>query len=564
MTAENTHKVSYGAITEVGESIHAEKYRGTNENFYDAMSRVAAPLSDSDIHRKQFKEILLNQRFMPAGRIQSAIGSPRRVTPYNCFVSGKIEDSFDDIMTMAHEAGKTMRMGGGIGYGFSNLRPRGSLIKSLDSVSSGAVSFMGIFDAVCKTISSSGHRRGAQMAVLRVDHPDIEEFIRSKQNSGVLTDFNISVGITDDFMKAVKDEKPFDLTFEGQVYKTIDAAALWEEIMRSTWDWAEPGVFFLDRVNGDNNLHYCEEIETCNPCGEQPLPAYGACLLGSFNLTKYLSGEEDNWSFDFKKFETDIPAVVRAMDNVVDKAAYPMPQQEAEAKSKRRMGLGITGLANAGEAVGCPYGSEKFIDFQTKVMRTLRDLAYLTSTDLAEEKGSFPLFNAEQYLQGKFIKKLPKPIQDAIARKGMRNSHLLSIAPTGTISLSADNVSSGIEPVFAYSTQRTIQKFDGAVIAEVQDYGYSVLGVKGKETEFVTPAEHLAVLLTAQKYVDSAVSKTCNVGDDTTWDEFKNIYYDAWKGGAKGITTFRAAGKRFGILNKSPDTVACSITGSCE
>ena len=331
----NSSDKDYGPKISISEEIHAMKYRSKGETFTEAMARVADALKDSDEHFEALKKILYTQRFLPAGRVQSAMGAPRRVTPYNCFVSMTIEDSMEGIMSAAHNAAKTMQMGGGIGYDFSTLRPRGALIKSLESRSSGPMSFMGIFDAVCKTIASAGHRRGAQMGVLRVDHPDIEEFISAKNNSTELTQFNISVGVTDAFMQAVKNGTDFDLVFGGQVYKTVSAKSLWDQILRCTWDWAEPGILFIDRINQKNNLWYCETIAATNPCGEQPLPPNGACLLGSFNLVKYIKDNTDStgYAFDFDKLAADIPHVVRAMDNVVDRATYPLPAQEKEAKT---------------------------------------------------------------------------------------------------------------------------------------------------------------------------------------------------------------------------------------
>jgi len=541
---------NYGPTIGISEEIHAMKYRSKGESFKDAMTRVANALKDDEQHFQEFRNILYDMRFMPAGRVQSAMGAPRRVTPYNCFVSMTIPDSMEGIMTAAQEAAKTMQLGGGIGYDFSTLRPSGALIKGLDSRSSGPLSFMGIFDAVCKTISSAGHRRGAQMGVLRVDHPDIAEFIRIKNNSTTLTQFNLSVGVTDKFMQAVKDDTDFDLTFEGRVYDTINARALWDDILRSTWDWAEPGILFIDRINQKNNLHYCETIAATNPCGEQPLPPNGACLLGSFNLVKYITAHDSGYQFDYNRLRHDIPYVVRAMDNVVDRAIYPLPAQELEAKSKRRMGLGVTGVANAIEALGHDYGSPMFLNVLEEIMKTIRDTCYMASVSLAIEKGPFPLYRGEM-LESDFCKTLPSDIRDLIERHGIRNSHLLSVAPTGTISLSADNVSSGIEPVFSYGFDRTIQTFDGPRVERVDDYGYRVFGVKGRKADDLPVMAHVKVLNLASQYVDSACSKTCNVGDDVTWDEFKEVYMAAYDGGASGCTTFRASGKRYGILNAS-------------
>lgn len=573
------------------------------------MSRISGALQDSPVHFQAFREIMLDMRFLPAGRVQSAMGSTRGVTAYNCYVSGEIQDTMVDgeasIMMRALEAAATMRQGGGIGYDFSSLRPRGAIIKKLDSKSSGPISFMHIFDSVCKCIASSGHRRGAQMGVLRVDHPDIEEFIRAKQPSGEmqvlwdlvekikdpsersiawaalqktldLSGFNVSVAITDEFMQSLSTGKPFDLKFNGQVYKTVDAAALWDMIMRSTWDYAEPGVLFIDTINKMNNLYYTEEIATTNPCGEQPLPPYGACLLGSFNLVRYVSKTESGaFTFNTSQLLEDIPHVVRAMDNIVDRSKYPLREQEKEAKSKRRMGLGVTGLANAIEACGHAYGSKKFLKMQKEIMAAVKNGCYQSSVQLAQEKGAFPLFDQRLYTKGKFIKTLDESVQKDIAKHGIRNSHLTSIAPTGTISLTADNVSSGIEPVFSYSYDRTIQTFDGPKVETVTDYGVRVFEVKGKRASEVSIEEHLSVLLAASKEVDSAVSKTCNVPGSVKWDEFKQLYVKAYEGGAKGCTTFRTDGKRMGILvaNETEDQPAqelsCTVdpsTGrrSCE
>tara|TARA_Y100000361_G_scaffold17515_1_gene13652 strand:+ start:876 stop:2570 length:1695 start_codon:yes stop_codon:yes gene_type:complete len=557
--------------TNISIEIDKMKYRLNGETFEGKVERIARTLSDSQEHYAHLYEILHNMRFLPAGRVQTATGSPRAVTAFNCFVSGKIEDSMDSIMERAKEAAETMRRGGGIGYNFGHIRPHGDWIKTLDSKSSGPISFMKIYDAICQTIASSGHRRGAQMGVFPISHPDVEAFINAKTNENQLTGFNVSLAVTDEFMHALLEDKEFDLTFEGRTYKTINPRELWDTIMRNTWDWAEPGVLFIDRINQMNNLYYCEDIEATNPCGEQPLPHYGACLLGSFNLPKYLieSNNRPPYMFDWVEFEMDIEHVVRAMDNVIDNTTYPLKQQEEEAKAKRRMGLGITGLANCAEMLGYPYASDSFISFQSDVLKRLRTEAYKASARLAKEKGAFPLFDKSKYLNGRYIKTLPNTVVDDIARWGIRNSHLTSIAPTGTISLSADNVSSGIEPPFSHYYDRTLRTFDGDQIERVEDYAYSK-GVKGLTADEISAEDHVKVLLTAQKYIDSACSKTCNVGDSVSFDEFKNLYVDAWKGGAKGLTTFRSAGKRFGILNKvedEPKAEACYIdpeTGNKE
>ena len=547
----------YGMTLPISIEIDAQKYRQTGEDFYSKVVRISDALKDSPDHFEQFKDTLRMMRFLPAGRVQNAMGSVRSTTAYNCFVSGVIEDSMESIMAKASEAAETMRRGGGIGYDFSKIRPRGDFIKSLESKSSGPVSFMGIYDAVCQTIASSGHRRGAQMGVLRIDHPDIERFITAKHNSHALTGFNISVGVTDKFMQCLQKKEPFPLEYEDKVYDTVDPVALWDMIMRSTWDWAEPGVLFIDTINKMNNLYYCETIEATNPCGEQPLPPYGACLLGSFNLVKYV----DDGRFNFNQFKEDIPVVVRSMDNVIDRTIYPLEEQQKEAVSKRRMGLGVTGMANAFEMCGKPYASPSFNKLAHKVLRVLRDDCYMASAHLAKEKGSFPLYDQKSYCEGAFVHTLSPDVQKAIRANGIRNSHLLSIAPTGTISLTADNVSSGIEPPFALHYDRTIQQFNGHQIERVEDYAYRQ-GVKGRTANEISAKEHVEVLGLVSKYMDSAVSKTCNVGDDVTYDEFKDLYLTAWKLGAKGITTFRAAGKRYGILNEvseEPEAQACFI-----
>lgn len=543
------------------------KYRQEGESFREKCSRIADALKDGDDHYHAFRDSLLDLRFLPAGRVQAAMGAARQVTPYNCFVSPTIPDSMSGIMDVAKIAAETMRLGGGIGYDFSTIRPKGDLISKTGSPASGPVSFMRIFDAVCGTVASAGHRRGAQMGVLRVDHPDIEEFIRAKQNTNTLTNFNVSIGVTDDFMAAVDANEGFDLVWGGRKYRTINARNLWNEIMRSTWDWAEPGVLFIDRINEMNNLWYCESIAATNPCAEQPLPPNGACLLGSFNLVKYVKktveqGDGIQPYFDWEQFVKDIPVVVRAMDNIVDRALYPLEEQYLEATSKRRMGLGVTGLANALEALGMVYGSAEFIEFADKLLGRFTNAVYTTSALLAAEKGSFPLFDKEKYLAGKFVKKLDDRVKELIAQHGIRNSHLTSIAPTGTISLVADNISSGIEPVFSYGFDRTIQSYEGPRVERVDDYGVRVFDIRGKTADQCSVDDHLSALLVAAKWMDSAVSKTCNVGDDVTFDQFKDIYWRAWAGGAKGCTTFRASGKRSGILVAAPEEgqgAACYI-----
>lgn len=563
----------YGPTTPFAQELHASKYRADGESFKESQTRMANTLKDNEEHYAAFREILLDQRFMGGGRTQAAVGSPRQVTPFNCFVSPVIEDSFDSIMDVAKKAGETMRLGGGIGFDFSTLRPKGDRIVSLDSYSSGPVSFMEIFNAICGTIAAAGHRRGAMMAVLRVDHPDIENFIKAKKKIGKLEAFNISIGITDDFMEAVKEDKMFNLVFEGKVYKQVAAKQLWQAIMRSTWDWAEPGVLFLDTINRDNNLWYCETLTTTNPCGEQPLPPNGACLLGSFNLTKYVTRRLSGYTFDNLQFMEDIPHVVRAMDNIHDTSIFPLAEQAYESQQKRRLGLGLTGVANAIEAMGHLYGSPEYLREAERIHKLFCNEVYLASIMLAKEKGSFPAYKADEYLAGNFITTLPQYLKELIAKHGIRNSHLISYAPTGTISLCADNVSGSIEPVFAHHFDRVVKDADGVdKVEKIEDYGVKFFGVKGKKASQCTPMEHLAVQAVAQKYCDSAVSKTVNVDKSCSWEEFSEIYMNAWEMGCKGVTTYNADGKRNAILvdtDKEEDTgaKACYInpeTGAKE
>lgn len=560
-----------GPLLPFSQNLHAQKYRAPGESFEESQDRVAAALTQTPEEYHATREIMRSMRFMAGGRVQSAAGAPKRVTPYNCFVSGEIADSFVHgpgcIMDRAKEAAATMRMGGGIGYDFSPLRPRGATIKKLGSISSGPVAFMDIFNSTCHCTASAGNRRGAQMGVLRVDHPDIVEFIQAKQNTNRLTGFNVSVAVTDAFMRAVQSGDSFNLVFQGEVWSTVDARNLWDMIMRSTHQWAEPGVLFIDRINSQNNLSYCEQIVATNPCGEQPLPAHGACLLGSFNLVKYLFDAHDapsggGWGFDWDQFRSDIPHVVRAMDRVVDVAEFPLEDQKREALNKRRMGLGVTGLANAGEALGYPYGLRSFLEFEEAVLTTLRDEAYRASVELARELGPFPLWT-EEYLDRPFVQTLPDDVLMGISEHGIRNSHLLSIAPTGTISLCADNVSSGIEPVFSYTQRRVVKTSDGEEIHELEDYGARVFGVRGRRAEQVTPREHLAVLSTAQRFVDSSVSKTINLPKDIEWDDFKDVYMEAWRSGCKGCTTYRP-GKRGAVLTNVDDENTPHEGASCE
>lgn len=908
-----------GPRTVFADNLHQMKYRQPGEDFREAVNRWSFALKDDDAHYHVLRDVFGDMRFLPPGRAQSAIGAlGRETTGYNCFVSRKIMDSFvhgeGSIMDAVKEAATTMRMGGGVGHDFSTLRPRGDAIRKLQSTSSGPTSFMRIFNEVGLATASSGHRRGAQMAVMRVDHPDINEFVTAKQPTTAqralwkvveelapdhplrpgaeaalqetlpLQGFNISVGVTDEFMEAVYAGREFELRFGDVGYRTVDAAELWEKIMRSTWDWSEPGVLFLDRINEMNNLWYCETIAATNPCvvgetlievagegpvsiaklakrgkdvpvfavdpksgetivrmgrsprltgrkmrivrvtlddgsslrvtnnhkfplrdgrkvqakdlkagdslfrfdaamtkqdgmavglgnarrleyhliaeakygrrfkfgrrkgelnvhhlnedhfdndwdnieveetgshsalhrigdknpmrfwwkslsekertayrarmsastsgerngmsgrrhspetlakigtktvkrfkdpahralhsnavkaamakmtpenrarnhkvvsveedgtadvynitvdefhnyavstsegrsvkgnerrsgvfvcncGEQPLPPFGACLLGSFNLVRYLKqgpllrivdhltvGNEVKYSpgyvFDLDRLAADIAPVIRAMDNVVDRTRYPLALQRGEATSKRRMGIGVTGLANAGEALGFPYGTPEFVDFTRRVLTVIRDESYHASALLAKEKGSFPLYDEEKYLQGRFVKTLPDDVRDLIKKYGIRNSHLTSIAPTGTISMAADNVSSGLEPVIYHAAERKINTPTGSTEVVVEDYGTAFLGVRGRLSEEVSPREHVDVLCAASLLVDSAVSKTCNVDGTVPWADFKALYEMGHRGGAKGLTTYNKDGSRGSIMKAAQPRIAEG--DSCE
>ncbi len=561
----------YGPQNPNCDAIHAEKYRGANEDFREAANRWSGYLQDNHDHYMAFREISLTMRFMPPGRVQAGAGSLKNVCLHNCFVMPTFHDSFVDgptleeianvrigeyppvsIADMGKLAATTMRQGGGVGYDFSPLRPSGDLIRGVQAQTDGPLAFAPIFDAYCKATSSAGNRRGAQMMSMRVDHPDIEAFIRAKNivddsipwEYRPLRGFNMSIAITDEFMECVKNDHPFPLKFDGNVYREVDALALWDMIMRSTFDWAEPGVLFIDTINEMNNLYYCEKIATANPCGEQPLPPYGACLLGSFNLTKYISPVNHEYIFNWEQLDEDILHVVRAMDNVVDRARYPLPEQKKEALAKRRMGLGITGLANALEAMGLPYGSPEFLQMQNEIQSFITNKCYQASSRLAKEKGSFPMYDKDKYLAGNFVNTLWEETINLIKSHGIRNSHLISIAPTGTISFCADNISSGVEPVMAYAQKRRVISPSGDRIIIAPDYGVANFGVKGKTVVGgeITAEEHIEVLCTAQKNCDSAVSKTVNVPTDFSYDKFKDLYMMAWEKGAKGCTTYRPTG----------------------
>lgn len=558
-----------GPQTPAAVATFAFKYQQPGETFRDVCNRVAGAITDDGDHYKDFREVLLNQWGVLGGRGMAALGTTKRVTAFNCYVSGIIPDSLEGILAMHREGALTLRMGGGIGYDFSTIRPAGDIVRSLGSMASGPVSYIKMYDAMGSTISSMGERRGAQMGILRVDHPDIELFIAAKHNQNQINCFNLSIAITDAFMVAVENDGDFNLVFEDRIYRTVRARTLWEQIMRSTWDWAEPGVIFIDRVNYWNNLGYCEAITATNPCAEQPLPPYGACLLGSINLPKLLYQRqrpvnlESRWALDWNKLVHVVKTMVRGMDNIVDATIYPLLEQERQAKATRRMGLGVMGMANCIEAMGYPYGSDGYLHMMEATLRCIKETAYQESAVMSQRKGAFPKLDVEKYLEQPFIKGLSHETREMIRQHGIRNSHLTSIAPTGTIAFCADNVSSGIEPVFSVSEDRRVRQSDGVHTYRVHDYG-STIGVTPRTSEEVSAEEHVKVLCAAQKHVDSSIAKTCNVPSTMEWDDFKAIYQRAWQGGAKGCTTFQTAGKREGIRQVAASECEgdrCQLTG---
>ncbi|MBN9499050.1 MAG: adenosylcobalamin-dependent ribonucleoside-diphosphate reductase [Alphaproteobacteria bacterium] len=551
-------------IAAISQQIWDMKYRfkapdgaAIDKSIEDTWTRVANALAEAEAPEArahwaaEFRTALEDFKFLPAGRIVAGAGTARHVTLFNCFVMGTVPDDMSGIFGHLREAALTMQQGGGIGYDFSTLRPKGAPVKGVGADASGPLSFMDVWDAMCRTIMSAGHRRGAMMATLRCDHPDIEAFIEAKREPGRLRMFNLSVLVTDAFMAAVKEDAPWELTFNGTHFKTLRARELWDKIMRATYAYAEPGVIFIDRINRANNLWYAESIAATNPCGEQPLPPYGACLLGSVNLAALVKNPfEANAALDEIELARVVKLAVRMMDNVTDVSRFPLDAQTAEAKAKRRIGLGVTGLADALILCGLRYGSEAAVLQTERWMGAIRRLAYGASIDLAREKGAFPLFDREKYLQGEQVKILEPEIRDGIAKYGIRNALLTSIAPTGTISLMADNVSSGLEPVFSFSYMRTVLLPDGTRRQEeVSDHAYRLykrmFGENAQLPDYfvdaqrLTPAEHVVMQAAVQKYIDASISKTINCPEDISFEAFKDVYTQAYALGCKGCTTYR-------------------------
>ena len=521
----------------------------------DTWRRVARALAaverEPAVWEERFHAALQDFRFMPAGRILAGAGADRNVTLFNCFVMGTIPDDMSGIFRHLREAALTMQQGGGIGYDFSTLRPRGAPVKGVGADASGPLSFMDVWDSMCRTIMSAGHRRGAMMATMRCDHPDIEAFIEAKREPGRLRMFNLSVLATDAFMAAVRQDDPWDLVFDGTVYRTVRARALWDTIMRSTYAFAEPGVIFIDRINRQNPLAWAETIHATNPCGEQPLPPYGACLLGSINLARLVEAPfEAGAALDLEELRRLTAIAVRMMDNVTDISNFPLPEQRAEAQAKRRIGLGVTGLADALIMCRMRYGSDGAVELAERWLATIQKAAWLASADLAAEKGAFPLFDADEYLATPALANADAEVRAAIRTNGLRNALLTSVAPTGTISLLADNVSSGVEPVFTWSYIRSVLMPDGSRREEeVADYAWRLFRrLNGPaaplpdwfvDARSLSPRDHVAMQAAVQKYVDSSISKTINCPEDIGFDAFKDIYLMAFETGCKGCTAWR-------------------------
>lgn len=573
----------------LAEHVWRSKYRfvdnGTihDQTLQDTWQRVASALasvekSDIEIRQSQFMSVLDGFRFLPGGRILAGAGTQRRVTLFNCFVMGYIEDSLDSIFDNLKEGAITMQEGGGVGYDFSTLRPGGSAAHATGRIASGPVSFMHIWDAMCSTILSTGARRGAMMATLRCDHPDIEAFIDAKLEHHVLRHFNLSVQVTDAFMQAVAADDIWPLVFPVdsieeatesdaevmtrywpgrpgpvacRVYRRLPARELWSKIMRATYEYAEPGVLFVDQVNSLNNLWYREHISATNPCGELPLPPYAACDLGSINLTRFVKSPfTSQASLDLDDIAETVKIAVRMLDNTIDASRFPMDKQAEQAHGSRRIGLGLTGLADALIMLDIHYAKPRARELSARVMQTICHTAYRTSIQLAREKGSFPFLDRDRYLQSEFVRTLPEDIRAGIAEHGIRNSHLTAIAPTGTISLLANCVSSGIEPVFDFYHSRRLLDVDGRYRRfDVEDYAHALWRRLSKNENNLPPAfvnvralspnDHLDMQAVLQPYVDSAISKTINVPEDYPFEKFRSLYETAYAKKLKGCTTFR-------------------------
>ncbi len=575
MTSLNTQAISQDVL--------AEKYLAagelTAEDLFRRVSQALANQEKPELRAEWAEKFFKNMQAgaIGAGRIMAAAGLDTKATLINCFVqpvadatNGFDENGNPGIYTALSQAAETMRRGGGVGYDFSNLRPKGAKVKGTNSYASGPCSFIDVFDASCTTVESAGARRGAQMGVMRIDHPDVLEFITAKRQKGRWNNFNVSVGVTSDFMQAVENDSewelvhvatPSDVQIEGGayqrgdgkwVYRTTTARELWDSIMKSAYDFAEPGILFIDNINNDNNLYYAETIAATNPCGEQPLPPYGCCDLGPIILTQFVRDAFTPAArFDFEAFRAAVAIQVRMLDNVLDATVWPLPEQHKESQQKRRIGVGFTGLGDALIMLGLKYNSEAGVKQGEEIARNMRDAAYLASVELAKEKGAFPLFDADKYLASGFTQRLPEAIRAQIRQHGIRNSHLLSIAPTGTVSLAfADNASNGIEPPFSWTYNRKKRTADGGnAFYTVEDHAYRLFkAMHGQDAPLpdyfvsaleMTAAEHVAMMRVVQPYIDTAISKTVNIPADYPFEDFKNLYMESWKAGLKGCATYR-------------------------
>jgi ribonucleoside-diphosphate reductase alpha chain len=563
--AETSNPVPAPFSNAVSHSIWQSRYRYQNNidenSITDSWLRIARALAQTEPHdrdrwQQYYLDALTDFRFLPGGRIQAGAGTDKHVTLFNCFVMDTIEDSMNGIFDALRQGALTMQQGGGVGYDFSSLRPRGMAAKHTGTTASGPVSFMHIWDSMCATLLSSGNRRGAMMATLRCDHPDIELFIDAKQRPGVLSHFNLSVLVTDSFMQAVENDELWPLRFpsddatDDTICGHVPARQLWHRIMQANYDYAEPGMLFIDQINSENNLYYREHISATNPCGEVPLPPYGACDLGSLNLTRFVNRPfQDNAEFDMDGLKDLATVAVRMLNNVIDLSHYPLPQQMQQAQGSRRIGLGITGLADCLIMLGLRYDSQQALDFAANVMRELCYSAYACSIELAKQQGPFPFFDKEAYLASAFIQRLPEHLRQGIAGHGIRNSHLLAIAPTGTISLLANNISSSLEPVYSFRQKRNIYlSTDDFQTVELEDYAAQqwrqCFGDKPLPDYFISshetrPQAHLDMQAAIQPWVDNAVSKTINIPVDLPFTEFSELYRKAWQLGLKGCTSFR-------------------------
>ena len=548
--------------TALAREIWSSKYRfappdGAGDDDYGAtIARVAAAVAAAEAPKARsfwqgrFADALADFRFIPGGRILAGAGTSRSVTLFNCFVMGTVPDSLSGIFSHLREAAMTMQQGGGVGMDFSTIRPAGSPVEGVGADASGPLSFMDCWDAMCRTVQSAGQRRGAMMGCMRIDHPDIEAFIDSKRNAARFRNFNISVLVSDAFMKALSADAEWPLVFKGRAYRTVSARSLWERLMRATYETAEPGVIFVDRVNEQNNLAHCESISASNPCGEQMLPPYGACLLGSINLARLVNDPfTANAALDETLLGTLTQTAVRMLDDVIDISSYPLPEQEAEAKAKRRLGLGITGLADALLFCGATYGSGEAVALTRRWLGTIKREAYRASALIAKEKGPFPLYDSS-LLERPNLASLDPETRAMIAEHGLRNGCLTSIAPTGTTSLIAGNVSSGIEPVFAWSYSRKIRQPDGSTREEkVEDYAMRLwTELRGDEpppaelfvsAQTLSPSDHLTMQAAAQALIDSSISKTVNCPEDISFEAFADVYVEGYHLGCKGLTTYR-------------------------